>query len=167
MIQAILALALACIALGFTSCSYRDRLITMEQALKDQASVIKLQNEEAGALLAQRTAERDAKQAALDRLAADQEKKDEAATNEIARLAGELRDRPIRVRVVAESRAGGPGGGSAPGDAACAAAPGAGDAEPSTWVLPEATARSLGEVIAEVETMSAAYASCRATLLWR
>lgn len=167
MIQAILALVLVCTALGFTSCSYRDRLIAAEQTLEAQSSAIKIQNEEAGALLAQRTAERDAKQAALDRLAADQEKKDEAATSEIARLAGELRNRPIRVRVVAESRAGGPGGGTAPGDAACTAAPGAGDAEPAIWVLPEATARSLGEVIAEVETMSAAYSSCRAVLLGR
>lgn len=167
MIQAILALALACIALGFTSCSYRDRLIVAEQTLEAQSSAIKIQNEEAGALLAQRTAERDAKQAALDRLAADQEKKDEAATNEIARLGGELRDRPIRVRVISERSSGGPGGGGAPGDTTCTAAPGAGDAEPASWVLSEATARSLGEVITEVETLSAAYSSCRAVLLGR
>lgn len=167
MIQAILALALACITLGFTSCSYRDRLIATEQILEAQSSAIKIQNEEAGALLAQRTAERDAKQAALNRLAADQETKDEAATNEIARLAGELRNRPVRVRVIPERSSGGQGGGGAPGDSAGTAAPGAGDAEPASWVLPEATARSLGEVIAEVETMSAAYASCRAVLLGR
>lgn len=167
MIQAVLALALACIALGFTSCSYRDRLIEADKRVESQATAIKTQNEEAGALLAQRTAERDAKQATLDRLAADQEKKDEAATNEIARLAGDLRNKPIRVRVVPESRTSGPSGGSAPGDAACAAEPGAGDAEPATWILPEATARSLGEVIAEVETLSAAYSSCRALLLGR
>lgn len=167
MIQAILALALACIALGFTSCSYRDRLIATEQALKDQASAIKTRNEEAGALLAQRTAERDVKQATLDRLAADQEKKDEAATNEIARLAGDLRNRPIRVRVVPESRTSGPSSGSAPSDAAGAATAGTGDAEPVTWVLPEANSRGLGEVIAEVEMLSAAYSSCRTVLLGR
>jgi hypothetical protein len=167
MIQAILALALACIALGFTSCSYRDRLIAMEQTLEAQSSAIKTQNEEAGALLAQRTAERDAKQAALDRLAADQEKKDEAARNEIARLGGELRNRPIRVRVIPERSPGGQGGGGAPGASAGTTAPGAGDTEPATWVLPEATARSLGEVITEVETLSAAYSSCRAVLLGR
>ena len=165
MIQAILALALACIALGFTSCSYRDRLIEADKRVESQATAIKTQNEEAGALLAQRTAERDAKQATLDRLAADQEKKDEAATNEIARLAGDLRNKPIRVRVVPESRTSGPSGGSAPSDAAGAAT--AGDAEPATWVLPEANSRGLGEVIAEVETLSAAYSSCRALLLGR
>lgn len=124
MIQAILALALACIALGFTSCSYRDRLIEADKRVESQATAIKTQNEEAGALLAQRTAERDAKQATLDRLAADQEKKDEAATNEIARLAGDLRNKPIRVRVVPESRTSGPSGGSAPSDAAGAATAG-------------------------------------------
>ena len=167
MIQAVLALALACIALGFTSCSYRDRLIEADKRVESQATAIKTQNEEAGALLAQRTAERDAKQATLDRLAADQEKKDEAATNEIARLAGDLRNRPIRVRVVPESGTSGPSGGSAPSDTAGAATAGTGDAEPATWVLPEATARSLGEVIAEVETLSAAYSSCRALLLGR
>jgi hypothetical protein len=167
MIQAILALALACIALGFTSCSYRDRLIEAEKRVESQAAAIKTQNEEAGALLAQRTAERDAKQATLDRLATEQETQDEAATNEIARLAGELRNKPIRVRVVPESGTSGPSGGSAPGDASAAATAGPGNAEPATWVLPDANSRGLGEVIADVETMSAAYSSCRALLLVR
>ena len=44
MIQAILALALACIALGFTSCSYRDRLIEADKRVESQATAIKTQN---------------------------------------------------------------------------------------------------------------------------
>ena len=79
------------------------------------AGQVEQQNQQAERKLAELTAERDKKQARLDRLAADQESKDADARAEIDRLAGELRDRPVRVRIV--TRAGDCSRGAA-GDAA-------------------------------------------------
>lgn len=118
--------------------------------------------EEAAARLRQLTAERDRQQALLDQQAMEQEKKDAHAQAEIARLAGELGSRPVRVRVVA-----GHCGGSAGGDPSAAAADRAADAGAADGVLPAENSRRLGAALTEVETLSAAYASCRASLVGR
>ena len=106
-------------------------------------------------------AERDKKQAALNKAAADQERKDADAKAEIDRLAGELRDRPVRVRVVAQA---GSCSGSAAGDAAAPAADRAGDTGTADGILPPENSRRLGAALTEIETLSAAYSSCRAML---
>ena len=137
-----------------------------ESAGKDLArlqGMIEQQAEEAGQTLERLTAERDKEQARLDRLAAEQESKDADAKAEIERLAGELRDRPIRVRyVTAPSGAGSCGAASqaavSPGDSA-------GDATAATGVLPESNTQRLGVALTEVETLSAAYNSCRSVLV--
>ena len=107
-------------------------------------------------------AERDKKQAALNKAAADQERKDADAKAEIDRLAGELRDRPVRVRIVAQA---GSCSGSAAGDAAARAEDRAGDAGTADGVLPAENTRRLSAALSEVEILSAAYSSCRARLM--
>ena len=133
-----------------------------ESAGKDLArlqGMIEQQADQAEHTLARLTAERDKKQARLDRLAAEQESKDADARAEIDRLAGELRDRPVRVRVVA-----GGCSGSAAGDAAVRAEDRSGDTGTADGILPPENTRRLGAALTEIETLSAAYSSCRAML---
>ncbi|MEG2046096.1 MAG: hypothetical protein RR100_04535, partial [Comamonas sp.] len=105
-----------------------------------------------------------AKQTELNDFQKTQEKKDEAATLEITRLAGELEHRPVRVRIVTQPAQCGSGGGGTQGDAAASAEAGAGNPAQAYGLLPESNSRRLGAVIAEAETVNAAYASCRAQL---
>lgn len=137
-----------------------------ESAGKDLARLrgqIEQQADQAGQTLARLTAERDKKQARLDRLAADQERKDADAKAEIDRLAGELESRPVRVRIVT-SPAGSCSGGAA-GDAAASAEDRAGDAGTADGVLPAENTRRLSAALTEIETLSAAYSSCRSRLI--
>jgi hypothetical protein len=126
------------------------------------AGQVEQQNQQAERKLAELTAQRDMKQAALNKAAADQERKDADARAEIDRLAGELRDRPVRVRIVAQA---GSCSGGAAGDAAARAEDRAGDAGTADGVLPAENTRRLGIALTEIETLSAAYSSCRARLM--
>ena len=156
-------LSVLTIALGCTAQHYRGELKTANVTIKALNADILRANGEAKAKLDELTRDRDDKQAQLDKRAADQEKTDEAATKEIARLHGDLERAGVRVRVVAGvCRA---GGGSAAGKAAGAAQAGSGYAGPATGLLPAENTRRLAGVIQEIETMSAAYASCRARLM--
>lgn len=133
-----------------------------ESAGKDLArlqGMIEQQADQAGQTLARLTAERDEKQARLDRLATEQESKDADAKAEIERLAGELRDRPVRVRIVAGDCSRG-----AAGDAAARAEGRSGDTGTADGILPPENTRRLGAALTEIETLSAAYSSCRAML---
>lgn len=137
-----------------------------ESAGKDLArlqGMIEQQAEEAEQTLERLTAERDKKQAALNKAAADQERKDADAKAEIDRLAGELESRPVRVRIVT-SPAGSCSGGAA-GDAAASAEDRAGDAGATDGVLPPENSRRLSAALTEIETLSAAYSSCRSRLI--
>ena len=120
------------------------------------------QADQAEQTLARLTAERDEKQARLDRLAAEQESKDADAKAEIERLAGELRDRPVRVRVVAQA---GDCSRGAAGDAAARAEDRTGDTGTADGILPPENTRRLSAALSEVEILSAAYSSCRARLM--
>lgn len=142
----------------------------MGYALGSKAPALKLeelrgqvsrQSAQAKETLDQLTKERDQKQAELDELAKQQEETDNATKLEIARLADELANRPIRVRVIAAS---GACGGSAAGDTALNAEAGAGNDATASGLLPEANSRRLRAAIAEVEALSAAYSSCRKRL---
>ena len=136
-----------------------------ESAGKDLArlqGMIEQQAEEAEQTLERLTAERDKKQAALNKAAADQERKDADAKAEIERLAGELRDRPVRVRVVAQA---GDCSRGAAGDAAARAEDRTGDAGTADGILPPENSRRLSAALSEVEILSAAYSSCRARLM--
>ncbi|MGZ3043878.1 hypothetical protein AAER22_13525 [Pseudomonas aeruginosa] len=145
------------------SMGYLARRASMLREYGELAGQVRQQREQADAKLAELTAQRDMKQAALNKAAADQERKDNDAQAEIARLAGELRDRPVRVRIV--PAAGGGCSGGAAGDAAGAAEAGAGDAASAYGLLPEENSRRFNDSLSEVETLSAAYNSCRARLI--
>lgn len=136
-----------------------------ESAGKDLArlqGMIEQQAEEAEQTLERLTAERDKKQAALNKAAADQERKDADAKAEIERLTGELRDRPVRVRVVAQA---GDCSRGAAGDAAARAEDRTGDTGTADGILPPENSRRLSAALTEIETLSAAYSSCRSRLI--
>lgn len=130
--------------------------------LEELRGQISQQSAQAKETLDQLTKERDKKQALLDASAKQQEETDNAAKLEIARLADELASRPIRVRVVTEA---GTCSGSAAGDSITNTEAGAGNAASASGLLPESNSRRLRAAIAEVETLSAAYNSCRGRLL--
>lgn len=143
------ALALALAGLGW---AYRSTAGDLEQARSQLAKA------EGAAEALKR--DRDHRQALLDGAAEDQGKKDAQAQAEIGRLAGELRDRPVRVRVIPATC-----GGAAPGAPAPAPGPGAADRGQADGVLDPAAAERLGRTLSEIEALNAAYASCRARLL--
>ena len=153
---AVLALAFSTLALTY-SAGHKAGMLEYHKL----AAVVEHQNKQAGETLAHLTAERDDLQAALDLFAKHQENKDAQALAEIERLGTELRNRPIRVRVVTE--AGTCGGGSA-GETAASSGSGGADAGPTDGVLPDANSRRLAAALKEVETLSAAYSSCRSML---
>jgi len=150
------------VALIASTLIYRSMYITTDTALTAVNASIKAQNETSTKKLADLTAERDQKQAQLDQAAKDQEKTDASAKTEIARLDAELRNRPVLVRYVTAS---GKGGGSAASDPASSAKNSAGDAGTAIGVLPESNSRRLASALTEVETLSAAYNSCRAKVI--
>ena len=137
-----------------------------ESAGKDLArlqGMIEQQADQAEQTLERLIAERDKKQAALNKAAADQERKDADAKAEIDRLAGELESRPVRVRIVTSPA--GSCSGSAAGDAAARAEDRAGDAGTADGILPPENTRRLSAALTEIEMLSAAYSSCRARLM--
>lgn len=154
-------LAALVVVLGLSTCSYRRMFKATDYALTTQNAAIERNNRAAKDLLNARTAERDALQAKLNERAAAQEKTDGKAVTQIAADDHLQRSAPVRVRVRDCARDAGSSGGGAPGQAAPAAEAGAGDAGPASGVLSEAGARRLADALTEIETMSAAYASCR------
>ena len=158
----IYVLALLALVLGLSTWSYRRMFKATDYALTTQNAAIERNNNVARDLLATRTTERDALQAKLNERAAAQGKTDEKAVRQIAADDRLQRSAPVRVRVRECARDAGSGGGGAPGQAAPAAEAGAGHAGPTSGVLSEAGARRLASALTEVETMSAAFASCKA-----
>ena len=132
--------------------SKSETLATLQQSVANQ-------NQEAAIKLKALTAERDAKQAALNKQAKEQGVKDAIAQNGIARLNEQLRTSTVRVRVIPTSRV---SSGSTTSDEATAAANRAADDTEASGVLPESNTRRLADALTEVETLSAAYNSCRA-----
>jgi hypothetical protein len=163
---ALIALAVAvvlAIVFGFSAHHYKGKLATANDTITTLRGDIKRGNDEATERLKTLTRDRDDKQARLNRLAANQEKADDAAKSEIARLRGGLVRAGVRVRIV--PGACGAGGDSAAGQAAGTAQTGQRDAGTGTGLLPAGNTERLAGVIQEIETMSAAYASCRARLV--
>lgn len=131
---------------------------------RELAAAVEMQKADATALLEELTAERDDLQAALDLFAKHQETKDAHALAEIERLDSELRNRPVRVRIVTES---GACSDSSASDGAGPAGAGAGSTAAGYGLLPAENSERLGAALTEVETLSAAYNSCRARLVRR
>ena len=122
------------------------------------------QNRTAQATFERLTGERDRAQAALKHQREEQEKTDATNVTEIARLGDELKRRPVRVRLIPGSTTCGTGGGGTQGAAATTDTPGAADPTEAHGLLPAGNSARLGVVIAEAETINAAYASCRTQL---
>lgn len=163
---AVLAIALLlCLALGLSMVHYRTQARVATAELTRLQAGVKAQNTTAKAELDRLTAERDTAQAKLDAKHQHQEKADAAELQEIARLRAELERRPVRVRVVAQPAACGSGGGGAAGEEAPRTDAGAADTAQAYGLLPAGNSARLGAVIQEIETLNAAYASCRTTLI--
>lgn len=153
------------LVLGLSTWQYRRMFKATDFALNTQNAAIKARNDEANRRFVQLTNERDAKQAELDKRAAAQEKTDGKAVTQIAADDRQQRSAPVRVRVLNCARDAGSGSGRAPGQAAATAGAGAEDAGAASGVLPQAGARRLADALSEIETMNAAYRSCRSTLI--
>lgn len=163
---AVLAAALLlCLALGLSMVHYRSQARVATAELTRLQADVRAQNTVAQAELDRLTAERDTAQAQLNAKHQYQEKADAAELQEIARLRGELERRPVRVRIVAQPAACGPGGGGAAGKEALRTDAGAADTAQAYGLLPAGNSARLGAVIQEIETLNAAYASCRTTLI--
>lgn len=157
---AVLLAALVVIVLIY-SLGYQSGAGSVNERYSKLQGKVTQQEEEAAKRLKAMTDKRDAIQAKLDREFLRQEEKDAAAQVEIDRLASELEHRPIRVRVVTAS---GACSGSATGDATTGTETGTGNDAATSGLLPESNHRRLRAAIAEVETLSAAYSSCRKRL---
>lgn len=120
------------------------------------------QTEQAEAELLSLTKERDKKQAERNAQALLQEGKDNAAKDEIIRLTGELANRPIGVRIVTKSGQSNCGTSS---NGAATSKDSPGNATETTGLLPESNSKRLRSALTEVETLSAAYNSCRASVI--
>lgn len=155
---------IAFLGVSLAAAGYHVAYKTTSKTLTELRDQVEKKNQEAEQKLAELTAQRDMKQAALDKAAADQERKDNASQAEIDRLTDELHKRPVRVRIVPTATSRGCSG-SAAGDAAGATEPGAADPGAAYGVLPAENTRRLAIALKEVETLSAAYNSCRATLM--
>lgn len=120
---------------------------------------ISQQTEQAEATLLAITKEVEEKEAKRNAQAVLQEEQDNAAKTEIIRLTGELANRPVRVRIITESRA---CSGSSSGAAATNGQDSDRYAAEASGLLPESNSKRLRAALADVETLSAAYNSCRA-----
>lgn len=162
----VLALALLlCLALTLGMWHLKTKSQALATELQRLQGSVATQNRTAKAELERLTAERNAAQARLDQLYQQQEKTDAQAVQEIARLTGELEQRPVRVRIVSQPSASGAGGCRATGEQAASTDPGAAGAGQAYGLLPAANSARLAGVIQEIETLNAAYASCRSLLL--
>lgn len=159
-IAAIAGMAIVAVLL-FSAVTYRHLYHSAADELRALRDDVQRKNAEATRKLADLTAQRDRRQIELNHAAAEQERKDDHAQAEIARLTDELRARPVRVRIIP----GGGCGGGAASHPATAAEAGTGNSGPAYGLLPHENSQRLADAIAEVETLSAAYASCRDSLL--
>lgn len=159
----LIAVALV-LLLSWSTNHYRSKAITADKDLQNLRDDVREQNRDAQKTLERLTTERDTAQSALNRQRLQQESIDESTKLEIARLGDELKLRPVRVRVVTSSATCGSGSGSSEGQPATAINAGAADIAQTYGLLPEGNSQRLGAVIAEAETINAAYASCRAQL---
>lgn len=144
---------------------YRTKASTAVKDLQKLQAAVGEQNRTAKQTLDRLTSERDTAQAKLDQQHEEQEKTDAQSVKEIARLTGELKQRPVRVRIVAQPTACGAGSGGTAGLTTTTADSGAADQAPAYGLLPAANSARLAGVISEIETLNAAYASCRAQLI--
>lgn len=158
-------LAVTALGLGLWGQHQSQRARAAQTELAALQAAVAQQNAQAEHTLQTLRRERDAAQARADAAHALQEQTDAQNQSEIARLSGELERRPVRVRIVTRTAECGPGDRRPASDSPARADAGAADASETYGLLPEANSQRLAAVIAEIETVNAAYASCRARLL--
>ena len=163
---ALMALALLVVVLGLSTWEYRRMFKATDFALALQNNAIKAQNTAAEQLLKKRTAERDALQKKLDERAAAQEKTDEKAVGQINADDKQQRAVPVRVRVLNYTCDAGSRGGGAPGEATATAGAGAEDAGAAGGVLAKEADELIKRDINAIETLQAAFNSCKAGFQW-
>lgn len=100
------------------------------------------------------------KQKELNKIAQQQSKKDEQAKIQIKNLTNELTNQLVRVRVQPEANKCSRAGASTNKDTADSE----GNRSEAYGLLPEINTKRLARAIEEVETLSAAYSSCKNTL---
>lgn len=100
------------------------------------------------------------KQKELNKIAQQQSKKDEQAKIQIKNLTNELTNQLVRVRVQPEANKCSGAGASTNKDTADSE----GNRIEAYGLLPELNTKRLASAIGEIETLNAAYASCRNTL---
>lgn len=147
-------------SVGIFASGYFAGWESMAAKYTDLATSVKVSNQLAAEKLKTLIKDRDSKQAEIDLLAAEREKLDAQAKSEIERLSDELSNRPVRVRVI--TKAGSCGRGSGTGKASDSENS-KGNAGPPYGVLPKENTRRLRAALSEVETLSAAYNSCKAS----
>lgn len=158
-LKQIFGLALLALFVGLlvAAMTYRDAYHAASEKAAILQHDIDQQAKAAEARLKQLTIERDAKQAKLDKQAKEQEKTDEQAKSEIARLGNELTQRPVRVRITSTRH----DSGSTTSNSTTAVQAGAGNEAEAYGILPAENTKRLADALMEVETLSAAYNSCR------
>jgi len=135
---------------------------SMVAQYSELAASVRVSNKLAADKLDALTVDRDKKQADLYRMVAEQERFDAEAKSEIKRLIGELDGRPVRVRFVTkagECSAGSKDSGTGNSEDRT------GDSGTAYGVLPEENSRRLRAALTSIETLNAAYRSCRSRLI--
>jgi len=160
---ALLGLAIGCVTLSLSTCEYRRQYKSTALALDVQNKAIDAQNKEAERVLKSRTAERDALQKQINETAEAQEKKDVATRKVLAQAALDAEREPtvIRVRVPAGNAGCSGGGGASKAGAATGA--GAPDPYAFTGLLAPEAERRFKSAVTEIETLQAAFNSCKAS----
>lgn len=147
---AIVVLCILCIVLGLAAFEYKRLYKATDLALTVQNQAIEAQKKQAAAELAADTKQVQAQ-------ATTQKATDEIAIKQIAAVATPTA--PVRVRYVSV-----PTGCSGPSPKASGAGPGAADTGTTSGVLAPAAQLQFDGAVTAVETLQAAFNSCKATL---
>jgi hypothetical protein len=156
-----IALALLITALSLSAYYYSNRYIATRDKLLLLEHDVSVNNKQASDKLKQLTVERDAKQLALNELHKKQEEKDERAKIDIQRITNQLRSNTVLVRVKPSANA---CDRVAAADTPTNAVASAADTDARSGILSDVATERLASAIIEIETMSAAYSSCKAKL---
>lgn len=160
---AVLLLSALCVVLGLSAWHYKTRASALSFALDTQNTAIEAQNREAERKLRDLTAERDILKRVIDERAAAQRKIDGQAKTQIASDDARAAAVSVSVRCSAgPARPRGDGGASKEGAATAARG---GDAVASSGILAPEADRRFKRSVSEIETLQAAFNSCKQTLL--
>ncbi len=156
-----LGLAVLVTVFGLAAFEYKRLYKATDFALKTQNAAIETQKKRAADELKQALAERDAKQAELDKRAQAQEKTDDSVVKQVDAARAADASAPVRVRYI--TRYSGGCDPRAGGAAAADAQAGGADAGTATGVLAPAAQGRFDDTVRDIEILQAAFNSCKAT----